>query len=70
MRKVYVVHGITSQVMAFGDIDDARYVAESVFGTLPEYEEADHISEVPFVPSDAPMDKCVPVKSGGSDVRF
>ncbi|PWL78989.1 MAG: hypothetical protein DBY20_03690 [Coriobacteriia bacterium] len=70
MRKVYVVHGIAKQVMAFGDIEDARYVAESVFGTLPEYEEADHISEVPFVPSDAPMDKSIPVRSGGSDVRF
>lgn len=64
MKKVYVVHGITRQVMAFGDIEDARYVAESVFGSLPEYDEADHIREVPFVPSDAP------VISGGADVRF
>lgn len=64
MKKVYVVHGIARQVMAFGDVEDARYVAEALFGSLPEYDEADHISEVPFVPSDAP------VKSGGADVRF
>jgi hypothetical protein len=70
MRKVYVVHGIARQVMAFGDVEDARYVAESVFGTLPEYEEADHISEVPFVPSDAPMDNIAPMRSGGADARF
>lgn len=64
MKKVYVVHSITKQVMVFGDIEDARYVAEALFGSLPEYDEADHIKEVPFVPSDAP------VKSGGADVRF
>lgn len=65
MKRVYVVHGITRQVMAFGDIEDARYVAEAMFGSFSEYDEADHISEVPFVPSDAPV-----VKSGGADVRF